>query len=217
MVGASALSLLSWSPVPVFCSPLPAPKTPACFTSGLSTEGIYRVSGNKSEMESLQRQFDQGKAHSPAEHWRLEPVKADATAELLWSPRGSCSSALGVILPHTAPKPRSTGLVTEKEHLVVVSLASIVPLPQRRGEQWSHTAPSTNSSRSPWHGPHSTLKGLACFGLGPAGIILGIGFKSSVETAVMGLDCEYLMEYPQHDCPPQKALHRRTSEGTFCD
>uniref|UniRef100_A0A8B9R8K2 Rho-GAP domain-containing protein n=1 Tax=Anas platyrhynchos TaxID=8839 RepID=A0A8B9R8K2_ANAPL len=30
-----------------FCSP------------GLSTEGIYRVSGNKSEMESLQRQFDQ--------------------------------------------------------------------------------------------------------------------------------------------------------------
>ncbi|XP_027765627.1 rho GTPase-activating protein 35 [Empidonax traillii] len=30
--------------------------------TGLSTEGIYRVSGNKSEMESLQRQFDQGKA-----------------------------------------------------------------------------------------------------------------------------------------------------------
>ncbi|XP_043911440.1 rho GTPase-activating protein 35 [Protopterus annectens] len=28
-------------------------------TQGLSTEGIYRVSGNKSEMESLQRQFDQ--------------------------------------------------------------------------------------------------------------------------------------------------------------
>ncbi|ELW71153.1 Rho GTPase-activating protein 35 [Tupaia chinensis] len=28
-------------------------------TRGLSTEGIYRVSGNKSEMESLQRQFDQ--------------------------------------------------------------------------------------------------------------------------------------------------------------
>lgn len=27
--------------------------------TGLSTEGIYRVSGNKSEMESLQRQFDQ--------------------------------------------------------------------------------------------------------------------------------------------------------------
>lgn len=34
---------------------------PAFFSSpGLSTEGIYRVSGNKSEMESLQRQFDQG-------------------------------------------------------------------------------------------------------------------------------------------------------------
>lgn len=35
-----------------FCSP------------GLSTEGIYRVSGNKSEMESLQRQFDQGNTHT---------------------------------------------------------------------------------------------------------------------------------------------------------
>lgn len=46
----------------VLCSALPAPKKPACFSSGLSTEGIYRVSGNKSEMESLQRQFDQGKA-----------------------------------------------------------------------------------------------------------------------------------------------------------
>ncbi|ETE61816.1 hypothetical protein L345_12431, partial [Ophiophagus hannah] len=30
-----------------------------CSPIGLSTEGIYRVSGNKSEMESLQRQFDQ--------------------------------------------------------------------------------------------------------------------------------------------------------------
>ncbi|KAM3910498.1 rho GTPase-activating protein 35 [Leptodactylus fuscus] len=28
-------------------------------TTGMSTEGIYRVSGNKSEMDSLQRQFDQ--------------------------------------------------------------------------------------------------------------------------------------------------------------
>lgn len=28
-------------------------------TTGLSTEGIYRVSGNKAEMESMQRQFDQ--------------------------------------------------------------------------------------------------------------------------------------------------------------
>ncbi|XP_008051471.2 rho GTPase-activating protein 35-like [Carlito syrichta] len=34
-------------------------QTPAIFSPGLSTEGIYRVSGNKSEMESLQRQFDQ--------------------------------------------------------------------------------------------------------------------------------------------------------------
>lgn len=30
------------------------------YPQGLSTEGIYRVSGNKAEMESMQRQFDQG-------------------------------------------------------------------------------------------------------------------------------------------------------------
>lgn len=30
------------------------------FPSGLNTEGLYRVSGNKSEMESMQRQFEQG-------------------------------------------------------------------------------------------------------------------------------------------------------------
>ncbi|XP_069738643.1 rho GTPase-activating protein 35 [Phaenicophaeus curvirostris] len=35
--------------------------------TGLSTEGIYRVSGNKSEMESLQRQFDQDHALDLAE------------------------------------------------------------------------------------------------------------------------------------------------------
>lgn len=29
-------------------------------SSGLNTEGLYRVSGNKSEMESMQRQFEQG-------------------------------------------------------------------------------------------------------------------------------------------------------------
>lgn len=28
--------------------------------TGLNTEGIYRVSGNKAEMESMQRQFEQG-------------------------------------------------------------------------------------------------------------------------------------------------------------
>lgn len=27
---------------------------------GLTTEGIYRVSGNKAEMEGMQRQFEQG-------------------------------------------------------------------------------------------------------------------------------------------------------------
>lgn len=37
-----------------------------CLPTGLSTEGIYRVSGNKSEMESLQRQFDQGMAKEQA-------------------------------------------------------------------------------------------------------------------------------------------------------
>lgn len=33
-------------------------------SSGLSTEGIYRVCGNKAEMESMQRQFDQGETRS---------------------------------------------------------------------------------------------------------------------------------------------------------
>lgn len=31
------------------------------FFTGLNTEGLYRVSGNKSEMESMQRQFEQGR------------------------------------------------------------------------------------------------------------------------------------------------------------
>lgn len=31
-----------------------------CLSAGLNTEGLYRVSGNKCEMESMQRQFDQG-------------------------------------------------------------------------------------------------------------------------------------------------------------
>ncbi|KAK2088764.1 Rho GTPase-activating protein 35 [Saguinus oedipus] len=36
-----------------------APRPKGGWGGRLSTEGIYRVSGNKSEMESLQRQFDQ--------------------------------------------------------------------------------------------------------------------------------------------------------------
>lgn len=44
----------------------PPPRLPyfilccALFSSGLNTEGLYRVSGNKSEMEGMQRQFEQG-------------------------------------------------------------------------------------------------------------------------------------------------------------
>ncbi|MEE6527622.1 hypothetical protein FKM82_029126 [Ascaphus truei] len=38
-----------------------------CFHLGMSTEGIYRVSGNKSEMDSLQRQFDQDQSLDLAE------------------------------------------------------------------------------------------------------------------------------------------------------
>lgn len=34
--------------------------------TGLNTEGIYRVSGNKAEMESMQRQFEQGYLSSSA-------------------------------------------------------------------------------------------------------------------------------------------------------
>lgn len=48
---------------------------------GLSTEGIYRVRRNKSEMESLQRQFDQGKATATQgrHHCRWSPWGAPAT------------------------------------------------------------------------------------------------------------------------------------------
>lgn len=66
----------------------PPLKMPACISAGLSTEGIYRVSGNKSEMESLQRQFDQGEAARGA-------------------PLGSCRLALRgseALLPHMTPE-----------------------------------------------------------------------------------------------------------------
>lgn len=82
---------------PVFlslCPPLPAPKTPACSSSGLSTEGIYRVSGNKSEMESLQRQFDQGKATAATAQLPVEPLESCSLA--LWGVWG-CSC-------HTQPQ-----------------------------------------------------------------------------------------------------------------
>lgn len=36
------------------------------FCSGLNTEGLYRVSGNKSEMESMQKQFEQGEWDLPS-------------------------------------------------------------------------------------------------------------------------------------------------------
>lgn len=71
--GGKLLSTTSRAPAPTFLAIrilarkfVFSPKLPvfADFGSfcspGLSTEGIYRVSGNKSEMESLQRQFDQG-------------------------------------------------------------------------------------------------------------------------------------------------------------
>lgn len=85
----------------VLCPTPPGPDTPACCPSGLSTEGIYRVSGNKSEMESLQRQFDQGKA---AGRQRLEPVEVTATAEPPVEPLGGgCSVALGCFC-HSQPQ-----------------------------------------------------------------------------------------------------------------
>lgn len=86
--GASWTPASPLEPIPLLlCSPLGAPKAAACLSPGLSTEGIYRVSGNKSEMESLQRQFDQGKA-----------TAIQGRCHCRWSPLG-CSC-------HTAPKPR---------------------------------------------------------------------------------------------------------------
>lgn len=76
--GGKLLSTTSRAPAPTFLAIrilarkfVFSPKLPvfADFGSfcspGLSTEGIYRVSGNKSEMESLQRQFDQGNTRTP--------------------------------------------------------------------------------------------------------------------------------------------------------
>lgn len=47
--------------------------------TGLNTEGIYRVSGNKAEMESMQRQFEQGypsfwasAVFPPVSFWNLQ-------------------------------------------------------------------------------------------------------------------------------------------------
>lgn len=31
--------------------------------AGLTTEGLYRVSGNKTDQDNIQKQFDQGKTH----------------------------------------------------------------------------------------------------------------------------------------------------------
>ena len=116
----------------LLCSPLPAPKAHACLSPGLSTEGIYRVSGNKSEMESLQRQFDQGKA-----------TATQGRRHCRWSPLG-CSC-------HTAPEPRVlAGWLRRRECLAPVSKqkhlprkpasARLLPSPPSRG---TIAAPST--------------------------------------------------------------------------
>lgn len=49
----------------LFATMPPSTYTHLCFSAcfvlpGLNTEGLYRVSGNKSEMESMQKQFEQG-------------------------------------------------------------------------------------------------------------------------------------------------------------
>uniref|UniRef100_A0A3Q3X0G6 Rho GTPase-activating protein 35 n=1 Tax=Mola mola TaxID=94237 RepID=A0A3Q3X0G6_MOLML len=43
-------------------------------TTGLNTEGLYRVSGNKSEMESMQRQFEQGGLDLTKENFSINTV-----------------------------------------------------------------------------------------------------------------------------------------------
>lgn len=73
------------------------------FSVGLSTEGIYRVSGNKSEMESLQRQFDQGKAQPG------HTSKADAVAEL-------CHGWIALATHKPEPEPGGYYL-TDRGHL----------------------------------------------------------------------------------------------------
>lgn len=58
--GANEVFVLCLFPTVPLHLPLSLCCVPFFFSSGLNTEGLYRVSGNKSEMESMQRQFEQG-------------------------------------------------------------------------------------------------------------------------------------------------------------
>lgn len=112
-----------------------ASKAPACFSAGLSTEGIYRVSGNKSEMESLQRQFDQGKATAS----QGRPTAGRA-------PRGAHA---------TQPQSQGAGWVAEEERVFGPCQQTEASAPQTC---FSQAAPLSTIHRhccSPRHGPHS--------------------------------------------------------------
>lgn len=210
-----AQPLLPSSPVFLsLCPPLPAPKMPACSSSGLSTEGIYRVSGNKSEMESLQRQFDQGKARA-------------ATAQLPVEPLESCSLALwgsGGVLPHTAPKQEVLARwLRKRKHLAPVSLPP-----------WSHcheegsllangsfTLPSLRQPAAPPHRHpqvlfHVTLARASFTAEGPC--FHGTGpCRGNSRHTVQKLAWENnpILPGPQ-ECPLHKVpAQEKESEGTF--
>ena len=105
----------------------------ACFSTGLSTEGIYRVSGNKSEMESLQRQFDQGKATAS----QGRPTAGGA-------PRGAHA---------TQPQSQGAGCVAEEERAFGPCQQTEASAPQTC---FSQAAPLSTIHRhccSPRHGP----------------------------------------------------------------
>lgn len=48
-------------------------------STGLTTEGLYRVSGNKTDQDNIQKLFDQGEAHLS---WR--PAEAASRLRLRW-------------------------------------------------------------------------------------------------------------------------------------
>lgn len=107
----------------------------ASFSTGLSTEGIYRVSGNKSEMESLQRQFDQGKATASQGRHTAGGAPWGAHA--------------------TQPQSQGAGCVAEEERVFGPCQQTETSAPQTC---FSQAAPLSTIHRhccSPRHGPHS--------------------------------------------------------------
>lgn len=204
------------------CSPLPAPKTPARFSSGLSTEGIYRVSGNKSEMESLQRQFDQGKA-TACRASEAGASHGDRQPSCQWSPSRELQFSPGGAPATHSPRARGAGLVTEKQKAFGhIRIASMVTLPQRRNRPCQQTetspcqacvspSPPTDTARVTLALASFAARGPGLAGTGPCRRNDMRMMESWVEKT--NLFCQG--PFPQRSAPLPKSLHERESKGTF--